>query len=82
MEHLRIMRWQQEITSTKSFHSVVSEEEVAVNDHHAHLIWHQWISFFGSVVKNKVYEKNLKTVNELKDYSHDTFRETDEDRKD
>ena len=28
------------------------------------------IYFFGGVVKNKVYEKNPKTVNELKDYIH------------
>ena len=32
--------------------------------------------------KNKVYKKNPKTVNELKDYSYiyDAFREVDEDR--
>ena len=35
--------------------------------------------FLGGDVKNKVY-KNPKTVNELKDYIHDAFREIDEDR--
>ena len=30
--------------------------------------------FFGGIVKNKVYEKNPKTINELKDYIHETFR--------
>ena len=30
--------------------------------------------FFWGVVKNKVYEKNPKTVSELKDYIHDAFR--------
>ena len=29
-------------------------------------------------MRRKVYEKNPKTVNELKDYIHDEFRETDE----
>ena len=38
------------------------------------------ISFFGGVVKNKVYEKNPKTVNELKDYILDAFKEIDEDQ--
>ena len=38
------------------------------------------INFFRSVVKNKVYEKNLKTVNELKNYIHDAFGEIDENR--
>ena len=36
--------------------------------------------FFGGVVKNKVYEKNPKTVNELKDYIQDAFKDIDEDR--
>ena len=36
--------------------------------------------FFWGVVKNKVYEKNPKTINELKDYIHDALREIDEDR--
>ena len=36
--------------------------------------------FFWGVVKNKVYEKNPKTVHELTDYIHDAFREIDEDR--
>ena len=35
---------------------------------------------FGVVVKNKVYEKNPKTINELKDYIHDAFKDIDEDR--
>ena len=35
-----------DITLTKSFHSVGSEEEVALNGHHARLTRHQWISFF------------------------------------
>ena len=35
---------------------------------------------FGDVVKNKVYEKNPKTINELKDYIHGAFRDIDEDR--
>ena len=34
--------------------------------------------FFWGVVKNKMYEKNPKTVNELKDYIYDAFREIDE----
>ena len=38
------------------------------------------ISFFGGVVKNKVYEKNPKTVNELKDYILDAFKEIDENQ--
>ena len=38
--------------------------------------------FFLGCCKNKVYKKNPKTVNELKDYSYiyDAFREVDEDR--
>jgi len=36
--------------------------------------------FFGGVVKKKVYEKNPKTVNQLRYYLHDDFREIDEDR--
>ena len=36
--------------------------------------------FFWGVVKNKVYEKNSKTVNELKDYIYDSFREIDENQ--
>ena len=36
--------------------------------------------FFGGVVRNKVYKKNPKAVNELKDYIYDAFREVDEDR--
>jgi len=36
--------------------------------------------FFWGVVKNKVYEKNPKTVHELTDYIHDAFREINEDR--
>ena len=35
---------------------------------------------FGSVVRNKVYKKNPKTVNELKDYICDASIEVDEDR--
>ena len=38
------------------------------------------ISFFEGVVKNKVYEKNPKTVNELKDYILNAFKENDEDQ--
>ena len=38
------------------------------------------ISCFGGVVKNKVYEKNPKTVNELKDYILNAFKEIDEDQ--
>ena len=38
------------------------------------------ISFFGGVVKNQVYEKNPKTVNELKEYILDAFKEIDEDQ--
>ena len=34
--------------------------------------------FWGGIAKNKVYKKNPKTVNELKDYIYDKFRETDE----
>ena len=33
--------------------------------------------FFLGVVNNKMYDKNLKTVNELQNYSHDAFREID-----
>ena len=36
--------------------------------------------FLGGVVKNTVYEKKPKTVNELKDYIHDAFTEIDEDQ--
>ena len=36
--------------------------------------------FFWGVVKNKVYEKNPKTVNELEDYICDAFREIDENQ--
>ena len=36
--------------------------------------------FFWGVVKNKVYKKNPKTVNESKDYIHDAFSEIEEDR--
>ena len=36
--------------------------------------------FFGGFEKNKVNEKNLKTVNELEDYIYDAFREIDENR--
>ena len=36
--------------------------------------------FFWGVAKNKVYEKNPKTVNELKDYIYDAFREIDENQ--
>ena len=36
--------------------------------------------FFLGVVKNKVHEKNPKTVNNLKDYICDAFREIDENR--
>ena len=36
--------------------------------------------FFGGVVKNKVYEKNPKTINESKDYIHDAFKDIEEDR--
>ena len=35
---------------------------------------------FLDVVKNEVYEKNPKTVNELKDYIREEYREIDEDR--
>ena len=38
------------------------------------------ISFFGGIVKNKMYEKNPKTVNELKDYVVDAFKKIDEDQ--
>ena len=34
--------------------------------------------FFWGVVKDKVYEKNPKTVNEFQDYIHDAVREIDE----
>ena len=34
--------------------------------------------FFGGVVKNNVYEKNPKTLDELKDYINGAFREIDE----
>ena len=36
--------------------------------------------FFLGVVKNKVYEKNLKTVTELKDYILEAFKEINEDQ--
>ena len=36
--------------------------------------------FFWSVAKNKVYEENLKTLNELKDYNHDAFKDINEDQ--
>ena len=36
--------------------------------------------FFEGIVKNKVYEKNPKTLNELKDYIHDASKDFDEDR--
>jgi hypothetical protein len=36
--------------------------------------------FFWGVVKNKVYERNPHTVNELKDYISDAFTEIDGDR--
>ena len=36
--------------------------------------------FFWGVVKNNVYEKNPETINELKDYIHDAFKNIDEDR--
>ena len=36
--------------------------------------------FFWGVVKNKVYEKKPKTINDLKDYIHVVFTEIDEDR--
>ena len=77
MEHLHIIRSENEIPSTKSFHSVGSEEEVALNGHHSSLD-PPMAFFFGGVVKNKVYEKNPKTVNKLKDCSHDAIREIDE----
>ena len=35
--------------------------------------------FFGGVVKNEVYEKNSKTIKELKDCIHDAFKYIDED---
>ena len=38
------------------------------------------ISFLGGIVKNKVYEKNPKTVDELKDYILDAFKEIDKDQ--
>ena len=31
-------------------------------------------------MKNKVYEKNPKTINKLKDYIHDAFKDIDKDR--
>ena len=34
---------------------------------------------FWGVVKNKVYEKNPKITNELKDYIHDAFKDIGED---
>ena len=34
----------------------------------------------GAVVKNKVHEKNRKTINELKDYIHNAFKDIDEDQ--
>ena len=37
-------------------------------------------AFFVGVVKNKVYEKSPKTVNELKDYIHVAFIEIDKNR--
>ena len=30
--------------------------------------------FLGGVIKNKVYEKNPKTINELKDYIHERIQ--------
>ena len=36
--------------------------------------------FFWGVVKKKMHEKNPKTVNEIKDYIYDAFREIDENR--
>ena len=36
--------------------------------------------FFWGITKNKVYEKNPKTANELKDFIHDELRETVENR--
>ena len=36
--------------------------------------------FFLGVVKNKMYEKNPKIMNELKDYIRDTFEDIDEDQ--
>ena len=36
--------------------------------------------FFWNVVKNKVYEKKPKTINKLKDYIHDAFKDINEDR--
>ena len=36
--------------------------------------------FFGGVVKNKMYEKNPKTINESKDCLHEAFKDIDEDR--
>ena len=36
--------------------------------------------FFWGVVKNKVYEKNPTTVNQLKDYIYDAFREIHENQ--
>ena len=38
------------------------------------------MDFFRGVVKNKVYEKNPKTVNQLKDYIYDAFREIHENQ--
>ena len=35
---------------------------------------------FWSLQKNKVCEKNPKTINELKYYIHDAFRDIDEDQ--
>ena len=67
-----------DITSMKSFHSVGSEEQVALNGHHARLTPMDF--FFWGVVKNKLYEKNPKTVKELKDYILDAFREIDKDQ--
>ena len=34
--------------------------------------------FLGVVVKNKVYEKDPKTITELKDYIHDAFKDVDD----
>ena len=44
------------------------------------LTWPDTKWFFWGVVKNKVYEKNPKTVNELKDYIHDIYKEIDKNR--
>ena len=36
--------------------------------------------FFGGVAKNKVYEENPKTTNELEDYIYGAFKDIDKDR--